>query len=413
MFPEPTELRLMGCSIESIWTPKIQIKHIDHKPTLTKSNEGKFRTWWMESSFVLVRHQPFQFRQQRQNDVEKNTRRCRWRKSQQQNRSRWWIWYRDAVWGNRTCLLRLHLKTRWTPNLKVRMYFWVLWTCSKRVRETLIGRLLIKFFKLEYWRNVVFSRVEIWWNVEHKYWKTRLWQISHRWWCGFWHRRRIEFFSKITFTLEQSEWSIAKDVGPFSKMCNARHDKCFQWFLGMFMFSTLEAPVFMWKKYSGNLHSIKHTGEHFILKQMFDISGKLIDGQIQMRSMEWLLWIGKILNGNNYFWSMMKKSPVSRMQRFRCSQILCYVLDRWIRTQHQTLFGKKSWGGSKVHQNTEFWTKLMVSQWNSSGISSQDSPHCSPSKKSKRSCQKWAINQEITLDGLIFMSMFNFYMWWI
>ena len=30
-----------------------------------------------------------------------------------------------------------------------------------------------------------------------------------------------------------------------------------------------------------------------------------------------------------------------------------------------------------VHQNTELWTQLMVSQWNSSGISSQDSPQCS------------------------------------
>ena len=41
-----------------------------------------------------------------------------------------------------------------------------------------------------------------------------------------------------------------------------------------------------------------------------------------------------------------------------------------------------------VHQNTELWTKLMVSQWNLSGIPSQDSPHCSCAQKSKSSCQK-------------------------
>ena len=48
-----------------------------------------------------------------------------------------------------------------------------------------------------------------------------------------------------------------------------------------------------------------------------------------------------------------------------------------MRTHNQIMHGKKDWRGSKVHRNTETWTELMVSQWNSSGISSQDSPHCS------------------------------------
>ena len=42
MFPGLTELLLIGCSIESIWTPKIQIKYIDTKnqlaDILTKGN---------------------------------------------------------------------------------------------------------------------------------------------------------------------------------------------------------------------------------------------------------------------------------------------------------------------------------------------------------------------------------------
>ena len=42
MFPEPTELLLIGCSIELTWTPKIQIKYIDTKnqlaDILTKGN---------------------------------------------------------------------------------------------------------------------------------------------------------------------------------------------------------------------------------------------------------------------------------------------------------------------------------------------------------------------------------------
>ena len=47
----------------------------------------------------------------------------------------------------------------------------------------------------------------------------------------------------------------------------------------MFMSSTLEATVFMGKDYSENLHSIKNTGNSFTLKQMIDISEKLIVGQ--------------------------------------------------------------------------------------------------------------------------------------
>ena len=47
----------------------------------------------------------------------------------------------------------------------------------------------------------------------------------------------------------------------------------------MFTSSTVEASVFMGKNYSDNLHSIKNTGKDLTMKQMFDISEKLIVGQ--------------------------------------------------------------------------------------------------------------------------------------
>ena len=47
----------------------------------------------------------------------------------------------------------------------------------------------------------------------------------------------------------------------------------------MFMSSTLQASVFMGKNYLENLHSIKNTGKDLTMKQMFDISEKLIVGQ--------------------------------------------------------------------------------------------------------------------------------------
>ena len=63
-----------------------------------------------------------------------------------------------------------------------------------------------------------------------------------------------------------------------SKDAIARHDKC-SMFWKMFMSSTLEASVFMGKKYSDSLHSINYAGKNLTIKQMFDISEKLIVGQ--------------------------------------------------------------------------------------------------------------------------------------
>ena len=60
---------------------------------------------------------------------------------------------------------------------------------------------------------------------------------------------------------------------------------------GMFMSSSLEASVFMGKTYPENLHSIKNTGKDLTLKQMFDISEKLIveqsDGIFGVSQISW------------------------------------------------------------------------------------------------------------------------------
>ena len=65
-----------------------------------------------------------------------------------------------------------------------------------------------------------------------------------------------------------------------------------------------------------------------------------------------------------------------------------YALERWTKTHNQILSRKTSWRGSRV-----------ASQWNSSGIFSQDSPHSSSATKSKSSCQKWATSQKNLQDG--------------
>ena len=82
----------------------------------------------------------------------------------------------------------------------------------------------------------------------------------------------------------------------------------------MFMSSTLEASVFMGNNYLENLHSIKNTGKDLIMKQMFDISEKLITEESD-----------EMYGVNTINWS------VSRAQRFTFFfffQILCDTLER-------------------------------------------------------------------------------------
>ena len=116
--------------------------------------------------------------------------------------------------------------------------------------------------------------------------------------------------------------------------------------------------------------------DNLTMKQMFDISEKLIVGQSDeiygVNPINWEDSLWKQLS----FVSDEEVISLSHAKVFAYFQILCYALERWTRTQTQIVLGKKSWLGSRVHHNTEHWTHLMVSQWNSSGIFSQDSPHC-------------------------------------
>ena len=115
--------------------------------------------------------------------------------------------------------------------------------------------------------------------------------------------------------------------------------------------------LYSWERITQKIYIPKKTGKDLTWKRMFDIHEKLIVNN-QMKFLECLKLVGKILHGNRYLWSMLKKSSVSRMQRFTYSQILCYVLEKWIRIKRQILFGSNSWFGSKIHHNTEFWIQL-------------------------------------------------------
>ena len=143
----------------------------------------------------------------------------------------------------------------------------------------------------------------------------------------------------------------------------------------MFMSSTLEASVFMGKNYSDNLHSIKNTGEDLTMKQMFDISEKLITEQSD-----------EICGVNTIDW---ESSPWKQLSLVNDEEVISLSHAKvYVFSDSVLCLGKMN--QKPTSNNTELWTQLMVSRWNSSGLFSQDPPHCSSLTKSMSSWTKWA-----------------------
>ena len=92
------------------------------------------------------------------------------------------------------------------------------------------------------------------------------------------------------------------------------------------MSSTLQASVFMEKNYSDNWHSIKNT-ENLTMKQMFDISEKLVSEQsneiygVKTIIWEYSSWKYLSLFGDEQVISLC-------IERSTFYQILYYVLER-------------------------------------------------------------------------------------
>ena len=90
---------------------------------------------------------------------------------------------------------------------------------------------------------------------------------------------------------------------------------------------TLQASVFMVKNYSDNLIYIPSKIQGKIsMKQMFDISEKLIEQSDEIYGISTINW--EHSSWKIYLWLVMKKSSVSCTQRSTYSQILYYALER-------------------------------------------------------------------------------------
>ena len=152
------------------------------------------------------------------------------------------------------------------------------------------------------------------------------------------------------------------------------------------MSSTLQVCVFTEKNYSDNLHSFKNT-EDLTMKQMFDISEKLITEQSDV------IYGISTLPGNTLHGSILSlvgdEEVISLLHTkvyvFSDSVFLPWKGERKPTVKH--CMGRKIDVVQKFTRKQSVGTILMVSQWNSSGTSSQDSPPCSSATKSKSYCQ--------------------------
>ena len=145
--------------------------------------------------------------------------------------------------------------------------------------------------------------------------ETRRWQVGHRWWYWLWHRHRIKLFFKIMIILEQGEWSIAKDIGPFFRRWNARHRQtfydlseclCFRHWKHLYSCGKIFRQFTFHQKYRWRSHykaDVRH---------IWKVDSGTINWDVRSVSYQ----PRKIPHGYNYRWLMMKKSSVSHMQWF-------------------------------------------------------------------------------------------------
>ena len=137
---------------------------------------------------------------------------------------------------------------------------------------------------------------------------------------------------------------------------------------GMFMIVTMESAVFMRKNYLNNCQSIENTTD-LTLKQIFDISTKLVSEQDEISGLETIGW-------ENHLWKYLSSigdERVINLQRTKGLRLFGFCAVSWEVLQNPE--SNEAWeqrlGWIKSSQITETLTESTASQWTSSGIFSR------------------------------------------
>ena len=111
--------------------------------------------------------------------------------------------------------------------------------------------------------------------------------------------------------------------------------------------------------------------EDLTLKQMFDITAKLVSDQDEINGLD-------ITHGKEF----MEQLSIFNAQKSMSSQILCCASGKSFNIQNPTKLGRTELQESEPREATEIMMVSMESRPNSSGTSSQDSQRCSSAVKS-------------------------------
>ena len=171
MFPGPTESRLIGYSIELIWTQKSKSSTSTSTPKTTcrHANQAKFHTWRMESSFLFVQHYPFQFYSLFWSDGKKSTTKFRWRKSHSEVEANDEPCCKESLNSVIVGVRKSGEEKLWKSK-SLECQSWGIWLngdtrCWQRPKNRalpLSRTICSTVLKVEWWQSLVFSRMESW-----------------------------------------------------------------------------------------------------------------------------------------------------------------------------------------------------------------------------------------------------------
>ena len=136
---------------------------------------------------------------------------------------------------------------------------------------------------------------------------------------------------------------------------------------GMFMTVTMESAVFMGKNYLNNFQSIANTTD-LTLKQMFDISTRVVSEQDEISGLETIGWENNSWKYLSLIGLVTKELSIFNAQRSISFRILCCALVRFSKTPNRTMHGNKDWDGLKFSSKYRNFDRIdgepMELEWN-------------------------------------------------
>ena len=286
-FPEPTELLLIDHSIESIWTPKSKSNILTPK---NNSQTCKPREISHVMSGIIcwacltlaIRVLPIVLKWCR-----KERKKIQVKKESQQSQDQWWIWLREAMKRAPSALSSIASESQGKTRHESLS---ILSPQGEKYDRT--GSPVVCPQGRPH-RSLVYAHSSSYSDINERLKHVSLVRTS------FWKRRKITIvrggplfalkekrINSLLETTKQNQnchwdpdhsctgWMTKCDKGKKSSTDATKDSNKHSVIWGMFMFSTLQAFVFMGKNYSDNWHSIKNTEDH-PKKQKFDISEKL------------------------------------------------------------------------------------------------------------------------------------------